>query len=50
MDRNQKRIAAIFLCIAGIIGTLMAGKDAAAKRQETAGTGTEVTAEAPEQP
>lgn len=27
MSKEQKRLAAIFLCIMGIVGTLMASKD-----------------------
>lgn len=38
MDKNQKRLVAIVLCIIGIVGTIMAGKDAAARQAgETAG-------------
>lgn len=36
MSKGQKRLAAIFLCIMGIVGTLMALKDRQYMEQETA--------------
>lgn len=45
MDKNQKRMIAIVLCIIGIVGTLMAGKDASAQRaRESASAGIEADA------
>lgn len=46
LSENQKHLVAIFLCIAGLIGTLMALKDNAA--QKSAGTGQTVETEAVE--
>lgn len=44
MDKNQKRMIAIVLCIIGIVGTLMAGKDASAQRtRESTAIGIEST-------
>lgn len=37
MEKNQKRLIAIVLCIIGIVGTIMAGKDAAAKKADQSG-------------
>lgn len=36
MSKGQKRLAAVFLCIMGIVGTLMALKDRQYMEQETA--------------
>lgn len=45
MDKNQKRMIAIVLCIIGIVGTLMAGKDASAQRaRESTAAGIEADA------
>ena len=50
MEKNQKRLIAVVLCIIGIVGTIMAGKDAAARQAETGGQTEAVQTEAVQAP
>lgn len=48
MSKEQKRLAAVFLCIIGIVGTLMAMKDRqAAAQAQTETASAAVATEAP---
>lgn len=46
MTREQKRLAAVFLCLAGILGTLMAMRDRGGGVPEAGAAQTEIQTEA----